>query len=80
MFNNYNLFKHGQFATPSTKRRFSLKNYPAEDSQQKHKNMKERVRENQAVKERLDKMKLDRQLLFNRLESITSKPVQKPSN
>ena len=81
MFNNYNLFKHGQFTSASSKRRNSLKNYPAaDDSQSRHKNMKERLRENQVIKERLEKMKTDRQVLFHRLESITAKNIQKTYN
>ena len=44
MFNNYNLFKHGQFTAPPSKRRNSLKNYPSQDIQPKHKNMRDRIK------------------------------------
>ena len=51
MFNNYNLFKYGQFVSnPGKRRRHSVKGYPAEENPSQHKNMKQRTKDNQNLK------------------------------
>ena len=80
MFNNYNLFKYGQFGNNSGRKRHSLKSYPVEDNKNRHKNMKERTKENQSLKNRLEQMKNERQVLFHKLESITAKNIEKGTN
>jgi hypothetical protein len=69
MFNNYNLFKYGQVVTSVGKKRSSTTSIvQPEINLNRHKNMKERVKDNQFLKERLSSMKNDRQVLFDRLQ------------
>lgn len=69
MFNNYNLFKYGQVATSTGKKRSSTQNLPVPDlNNNRHKNQKERDKDIVHLKVRLDGMKNERQNLFNRLQ------------
>lgn len=58
MFNNYNLFKYGQVATSTGKKRSSTQNLPVSElNNNRHKNQKERDKDITHLKVRLDGMK-----------------------
>ena len=78
MFNNYNLFKYGQVATSAGKKRHSTNSLPSpENNPNRHKNLKERTKDNLLLKERLVSMKNERQGLFDKLQEITTKNPRK---
>jgi hypothetical protein len=58
MFNNYNLFKYGQVATSVDRKKYSTSSlHVPEINPNKHKNMKERIKDNINLHNRLDSMK-----------------------
>ena len=77
MYNNYNLFKYGQVASSTGRKRNSTVSLPQQESSSKHKNMKQRSKDNEQMKLRLLGMRAERQVLFEKLTEITSKNVRK---
>lgn len=77
MFNNYTLFKYGQTATSKFRKRKTSFSFPTNtESESKHKNKKERAKDIEHLKGRLEVMKTERQLLFKKLGEITSKSLK----